>query len=63
MTQNAFTIISFWFTQGWRFLTSFYIPGTNVTPAGMLFFLLFIRLAISFVRRLTELDNGGANEK
>lgn len=40
MTADAIMIVEFLFSAIWRFFTSWYIPGTNVTPAAMAFFLL-----------------------
>lgn len=39
MTADALLVVRFLFTQIWRFFNSWYIPGTNVTPAGMAYFL------------------------
>lgn len=40
MTSDALMVIHFLFTSIWSLFTSWYIPGTNVTPAAMAFFLL-----------------------
>lgn len=40
MTSDALLVVHFLFTQIWSLFTSWYIPGTNVTPASMAFFLL-----------------------
>lgn len=52
MTQNAIDVLTFILAWGWRFLTGYYIPGTNVTPGAMLFFILLASLVINFFRRL-----------
>lgn len=40
MSADAILIVQFLFQTIWRFFNSWYIPGTNVTPAAMAFFLL-----------------------
>lgn len=53
MTQNALDVLTFIFAWGWRFLTGIRIPGTNVTPGAVLFFILLVDLSINFARRLS----------
>ena len=38
MSFDALRIVHFLFTKIWSLFNSWYIPGTNVTPAGMAFF-------------------------
>lgn len=40
MSADAIAIVRFIFHMIWMLFTSWYIPGTNVTPAAMAFFLL-----------------------
>lgn len=40
MTADAILIVRFLFGQIWRLFTSWYIPGTRVTPAAMAMFML-----------------------
>lgn len=40
MSADAIAIVKFLFETIWKLFTSWYIPGTNVTPAAMAFFLL-----------------------
>lgn len=52
MTSDTIQIVRFLFTTIWAMFTSWYIPGTNVTPAGMAFFLLvasFVLRTIGYV--------------
>lgn len=56
MTQNALTVLQFLAAWGWRFLTGFYIPGTNVTPGAMLFFILFVSVVVNFIRRVIDVS-------
>lgn len=52
MTNNAFQFLVLFLGQIFRLFTSWYIPGTNVTPAGVLFFIAFAGLSIRFVKAL-----------
>lgn len=61
MTADAILIVKFLFSAVWQFFVSWYIPGTNVTPAGMAFFLLlsvFVLRLISFLLGKSS-DDGG----
>lgn len=60
MTSDSLTILQFWFTWGWRLLTSTYLPGTNVTPAAMILFGAFAMLAIRFIMSLTGVGGAGS---
>lgn len=37
MTQEAFTFLSSFFSNVWRIFSSWFIPGTAITPAALLF--------------------------
>lgn len=53
-------------TQIWRLFTGFYIPGTSVTPAMLLFFPIYVGLIVKFIHWLLSLNgpsNGGDNVK
>lgn len=63
MTQNGFTFLSGFLAQVFRLFTSWYIPGTNVTPAGLMFFLLCIPFAFKFIRRLFIGFSDGASSR
>lgn len=63
MTNDFFLAISWWFQTAWRFLTGVYLPGTNVTPAGMLLFAAAAVIGIKFIRRILFTGNGVDNEK
>lgn len=52
MTSNALEILRFIFAWGWRFFTGFYIPGTNVTPGGLLLFIFLLNILIGWLRSL-----------
>lgn len=49
MTQDGLTFIQWFFSQFWRFFTSFYIPGTAITPAAAMFGLVAIPLALKTI--------------
>lgn len=59
MTGNAITVLKFILAWGWRFLTGYYIPGTNVTPGAFLFMLIFTSFVINFFRRLFNVAESG----
>lgn len=60
MTQEVRYIIVSVFPQIWRLFTGFYIPGTNITPAMLIFFPAFVSLIMLFVRDLLRM-NGPSN--
>lgn len=62
MTQSLFQLLSTWFTSVWTLLTSFYIPGTNVTPGGMLLFIASAVIGLKFFKRLFGAFGGGADD-
>lgn len=49
MTDQAIAILSGSLNQLWRFFNSWNIPGTNVTPAELGFFFLFVRVAFAVI--------------
>lgn len=61
MTSNFYEALQWWFTSAWRLLTSFYIPGTNVTPAGMLLFGAAAIIGLRFIKSI--FSTGGSNDK
>lgn len=62
MTSNALEILRFFFAWGWRFFTGFYIPGTNVTPGGLLLFVFLLSILIGWLRSLfnAQLTSGSS---
>lgn len=61
MTNNYFQALQWWFSTAWRLLTSFYIPGTNVTPAGMILFASAAVIGLRFIKSI--FFTGGSNDK
>lgn len=60
MTADVLRILHFIFTDIWRFFNSWYFPGTNVTPAGVIFFVLASTLMLKILK--VYLLGGGDND-
>ena len=52
MTRNALDFTVAFFQSAWRLMTSFYIPGTNVTPGALFLGLLSIAVFFRFIKRI-----------
>lgn len=52
MTNYAIEVLKVIFNAALSFLTAFNIPGTNVTPLGMLFFASLSLLAVRMIKLL-----------
>ena len=57
MTQQAVETLRWILAWGWRFMTGYYIPGTNVTPGAIMFFILFVNVAIRFIRSISDVSS------
>lgn len=57
MTYDALLVVHFLFNEIWSLFTSWYIPGTNVTPASMAFFLL---ASFAVIKILKSYFTGGS---
>lgn len=55
MTDDAVLVLKCLFDSIWMLFTSWYIPGTDVTPAGAFMFFAFAGLALRFLYRLVGL--------
>lgn len=55
MTNDAIQVLDCLFEIVWLLFTSWYIPGTDVTPAGAFMFFAFAGLALRFLYRLVGL--------
>lgn len=55
MTNDALSVVSVLFGSIFQLFTSWYIPGTNVTPAVALFGILFITLVFRFLAHVLGL--------
>lgn len=49
MTNDALLVVECLFKTIWNLFNSWYIPGTNVTPAVMLFGFLFLKICFRFI--------------
>lgn len=58
MTNDALSVVRVLFQVIWHLFTDWHIPGTNVTPAGAVFFFLSAAIGLRFIFRL-----GGTSEK
>lgn len=66
MTSDAIQFYLGYIPQIWKFFTSWSIPGTNVTPAAMCFFVLAVGLVIRTFKRLTSVPDasfGSSNSR
>lgn len=54
MTNDFRMAVSCIFTQFWRLFTSWYIPGTNVTPAEFALFILFTSVLFRFLGDISK---------
>ena len=53
MTNDALEFLSSFFDQIWILFTSWHYPATNVSPAEMGFFLLFVPVALAVFTHIT----------
>lgn len=58
MTSDAILIVQCLFSSIWSLFTTWYIPGTNVTPAQFFLFLGSAGLGITFIVRLLTVNPG-----
>lgn len=59
MTDDALAVVSAIFDTVFRLFNSWYIPGTNVTPAVAIFGIAFVGLVLRFLGKLTGLWGDG----
>lgn len=50
MSNDALWVVQTLFASIWSLFTSWYIPGTRITPAAMGFFLLVGSLVVRFLK-------------
>ena len=62
MTQNAINVLTYIMAWGWRFLTGYYIPGTNVTPGALLLLMFLIVIVTRFIKRSINVPSGSTKE-
>lgn len=51
MQSNAYLLLRMFLEQTWRLFTSWYIPGTRITPAALGFFFLALEFGIWLLKR------------
>lgn len=61
MTDDSILVLKCLFETIWMLFTSWYIPGTDVTPAGAFMFFAFAGLALRFLYRLVGLVPSGVD--
>ena len=59
MSSDALLILRTLFGAIWALFTSWYLPGTRMTPAEFAFLILTVSLLIRFLKRLLSVDGGG----
>ena len=64
MTNDALSVVAAIFSTVFQLFNSWYIPGTNVTPAVALFGILFLTIMFRILSRVFGLwDNGKDDAK
>ena len=64
MTNDALSVVAAIFSTVFQLFNSWYIPGTNVTPAVALFGILFLTIVFRILSRVFDLwDNGKDDAK
>lgn len=49
MTSDGMLALKFWWTTAFRLLKSVHLPGTNITPLSMIFFVAVTAVTIKFI--------------
>ena len=58
MTSDAILVLDCLFSTIWSLFTSWYIPGTQTTPAQFFLFLICSSIGITFVVRMVSFNPG-----
>lgn len=58
MTSDALAVFRCIFGTIWALFTSWYIPGTRMTPAELGFLGLALSMLIRFLKRIVSVDGG-----
>ena len=58
MTSDAILVLKCLFSNIWSLFTSWYIPGTQTTPAQFFLFLIMASIGITFVVRMVTFNPG-----
>lgn len=57
MTLTAWQIVAFSLSEIWRLFNSWYIPGTAMTPAGLLLLMAFATIVVRFWNKFTDVNS------
>lgn len=52
MTSDAISVVRFMWDIAFKLLTCIHIPGTNITPLAMLFFLAVVVVSLKFLTNM-----------
>lgn len=63
MTSEALSFLSGFMLSVWQYFISWFIPGTNVTPAAWALFLLLIPVFIRIFKRLLNTPDASGGDK
>ena len=58
MTSDALLVLQCLFSTIWSLFTSWYIPGTQTTPAQLFLFLILASISITFIVRMVTFNPG-----
>lgn len=59
LSEGFLAVLNFVFVDLWHFFTSWYIPGTTVTPAAWALASLVLVKTIQIIRTIYAVHNGG----
>ena len=62
MSNDAILVLKCIFQNIWLIFTSWYIPGTNVTPASFFMFIAVCGLAFRFIYRIIGITPGSIED-
>lgn len=57
VSSDFSAVIRFMWETAFRFMTSFYIPGTRITPLALLFFVACTTIALRFITNMFGIGN------
>lgn len=63
MTADALAVVQFLFGTIWQFFTSWYIPGTRMTPAVFLLGTIAAGLVLSFFLKIIQSESKLGGDK
>lgn len=63
MTEDVVLILSTVLQSAWYLFTSWFIPGTHMTPASMALFALTVVVSLRFFKRMGKVDGSDSSDK